>query len=341
MSLSVKSSTVGVMVFTPHPPHPQRIASKDLPLARNPLNRNSEARNEDGFYESVLADRSTRVLVLDRNLAPLREDRLVTVPIEALELKADARTLYLAKAEDTAEHYVLALREDLENLPAELMADNITWHTLREAARTLPETDAALLVESTAALHWLTNHGFCPVCGAPADLTHSGWVRVCRAEGRELYPRTDPAIIVSVIDQDDRILLGTSATWKRHHFSVLAGFVEPGESLESAVIREVAEESGVTVTDPEYLASQPWPFPASLMLGFTARAVTTELVPDGLEISALRWFSREELEREVRTGSITIPGPVSISRAIIEHWFGSSLEEASKHGAKLLIENAS
>jgi NAD+ diphosphatase len=147
----------------------------------------------------------------------------------------------------------------------------------------------------------------------------------------EVFPRTDAAIIVGVIDADDRILLGSNALWESNRYSLLAGFVEPGESLEAAVEREIFEESGVRVIDPVYLGSQPWPFPASLMVGFTARvdpARTSTLTPDGAEILDLRWFSRDELTSAL--AEIILPGPTSIARAIIEEWYGRRIDDGQR-----------
>ena len=155
----------------------------------------------------------------------------------------------------------------------------------------------------------------------------SGWVKACPNDASEHFPRTDPAIIVAITDKDDRLLLGANAQWGGKRFSTLAGFVEPGESLESAVIREVAEESGVAVANPRYMGSQPWPFPCSLMLGFTATALGTELRPDGVEIIDLRWFTREELAAQIRSGEIGVPVGVSIASALIEDWYGGALPE--------------
>jgi NAD+ diphosphatase len=155
----------------------------------------------------------------------------------------------------------------------------------------------------------------------------SGWVRRCPADGSQVFPRTDPAVIVLITDADDRILLGSNALWENNRYSLLAGFVEPGESLESAVIREMFEESGLHVVDPVYLGSQPWPFPASIMFGFTVRLAPGQspeaLAPDGEEILDLRWFSRDELR--AASDDIVLPGPSSIAHAIIERWLGGAL----------------
>jgi NAD+ diphosphatase len=148
----------------------------------------------------------------------------------------------------------------------------------------------------------------------------------------EIFPRTDPAVIVSILDENDRILLGSQGIWESNKWSILAGFVEPGESLEAAVVREMKEESGLDVFDATYTYSQGWPYPASLMLGFSARANSSQLLrPDGEEITKLRWFSRDELAAEAK--DLLLPGRASISRAMIELWFGKELVSATENSA--------
>ena len=154
----------------------------------------------------------------------------------------------------------------------------------------------------------------------------AGWIRRCPADGSEHYPRTDMAVIMAVVDADDRLLLARGKGFRGNGMSVLAGFVEPGESLAAAVAREVAEEVGVEVTDVTYLGDQPWPFPSSLMLGFTARALGTDLRLQAEEIEAARWFTRDELVAALADGSVVVSGRISISRRIIEHWFGGPLD---------------
>jgi NAD+ diphosphatase len=181
-------------------------------------------------------------------------------------------------------------------------------------------------------MNWHTVSRFSPLAGGETVPGQSGWVRQDES-GKEYFPRTDSAVIVGVLDHDDRLLLGSNAMWEAKRFSLLAGFVEPGESLEAAVIREVFEESGVRVEDPQYLGSQPWPFPASLMVGFNARVVPgsdPRGTPDGEEIVALRWFSRAELTTAVEAGDVILPGPTSIARAIIEHWFGGEIADGAR-----------
>ncbi len=204
-------------------------------------------------------------------------------------------------------------------------AHGAVWTSLRAVGAVLSARDAGLATTAVALDHWHGRHPRCPRCGGPTDSTAGGWVRVCRDDGSEHYPRTDPAVIMSVVDDDDRLLLGHAAAWPAQRYSTLAGFVEAGESLEAAVRREVAEETGVVVTDVEYVASQPWPFPNSLMLGFRARAHGAPPRPDGTELTDARWFTRAELAAAVAVGDVVPPGRTSIARALIEAWFGGPL----------------
>ncbi|WP_338089040.1 NAD(+) diphosphatase [Phycicoccus endophyticus] len=154
----------------------------------------------------------------------------------------------------------------------------------------------------------------------------AGWVRRCPADGSDHYPRTDVAVIMAVVDDDDRLLLARGRGFRSGGMSVLAGFVEPGETLAAAVVREVGEEVGVEVEEVTYLGDQPWPFPSSLMVGFRARARSTALRLQEDEIAAARWFTRDELAAAVADGSLVIPGRVSIARRLLEHWYGGRLQ---------------
>ncbi|MET7638346.1 NAD(+) diphosphatase [Streptomyces sp. NPDC005438] len=196
---------------------------------------------------------------------------------------------------------------------------------LREAGLLLSERDAELMVHAVALENWQRMHRFCSRCGERSQIAAAGHIRRCPACGAEHYPRTDPAVIMAVTDEDDRLLLGRQVHWPEGRFSILAGFVEPGESLERAVRREVSEEVGVTVGEVRYVASQPWPFPSSLMLGFEARASSTTIEVDGDEIHEARWFSREELREGYESGEVLPPFGISIAGRLIERWYGSPL----------------
>jgi len=188
---------------------------------------------------------------------------------------------------------------------------------LREVGAALDDRDAGLLVEAVALANWHATHVRCPRCGAPTVEARGGWTRTCEVDGSEHFPRTDPAVIMLVHDGAGRCLLGRQPSWPSGRYSTLAGFVEPGESAEMAVAREVAEEVGVEVRDIHYVASQPWPFPGSLMLGYTALADSAvPLTLDGLELDDARWLNREKL----RGGAVLLPPPVSIAHRLITSW---------------------
>ncbi|MDH2429811.1 NAD(+) diphosphatase [Sphaerisporangium sp. TRM90804] len=202
---------------------------------------------------------------------------------------------------------------------------DIAAEGLRRAGAALGDRDAGLLVNAVALEAWHTTHEHCPRCGARTTVVAGGHMRVCPDDGSQHFPRVDPAVIMLVRDADDRCLLARGPQWPEGRFSVLAGFVESGESLEQAVAREVLEEVGVTVAATRYLGSQPWPFPRSLMLGFFAEATSTRITLDGDEIAEAMWVTREELRAAVESGEIRLPPGVSIARRLIETWYGSPL----------------
>jgi NAD+ diphosphatase len=192
---------------------------------------------------------------------------------------------------------------------------------LREAAAELPLEEAAFAGYAGSLLAWHRRHRFCANCGTPTEQRDGGHERHCPACDAHHFPRTDPVAIVLVTDGGDRLLLGRQASWPEGRFSLLAGYVEPGETVEEAVRREVLEESGVEVGEVSYLASQPWPFPSSLMLGFSAIATGGDPAPADGELAEVRWFGRDELERAARgEGSLALAPPYSIARRLIDAW---------------------
>lgn len=205
---------------------------------------------------------------------------------------------------------------DFESEPPPDLSVGARFEDLRMLAASLPEEEAGLLAYARAMVSWRRQHRFCGVCGAATVPSKGGHVLLCTLCGHQQFPRTDPAIIVLVSD-GERALLGRQAAWPPGRYSTIAGFVEPGESLEDAVGREVAEESGIIVDEVTYHSSQPWPFPSSLMLGFTAKAATTEIQRRDDELEDVRWFSRADIV----SGFPKVPPGVSISYRLIEHWF--------------------
>jgi NAD+ diphosphatase len=195
---------------------------------------------------------------------------------------------------------------------------------LREAATELPATEAALAAYAGSLLAWHRRHRFCANCGAATEPRDGGHERVCPACEAHHFPRTDPVVIVRVSDGgDDALLLGRQARWPEGRFSLLAGYVEPGETLEEAVRREVLEEAGVALDSVSYVASQPWPFPSSLMLGFSAMAERGDPTPGDDELAEVGWFERAELEAPARgDGPLMLAPPYSIARRLIDAWLG-------------------
>ncbi len=192
---------------------------------------------------------------------------------------------------------------------------------LRAAAATLPQADGGLAAHAAALVNWHRRHRHCSVCGAPTAVAEGGVVRRCGRCGAEHHPRTDPVVIMLVTD-GDRVLLGRQPSWPKGRYSALAGFVEPGESLEEAVAREVREEAGVEVGPPVYVASQPWPFPSSLMLGFTAPWIAGEPRRIDEELEDVRWFTRADVAAAVedREGPLGVPPRFAIARRLLEVW---------------------
>ncbi len=204
---------------------------------------------------------------------------------------------------------------------------DVEWAGLRDVALRLPAEERSIFAEFLALANWHATHVRCPRCGAATVVAGLGWWRTCPQDGSEHYPRTDPAVIALLIDDEDNALLGRQTRWPEGAFSTLAGFVEPGESAESAVAREIAEEVGLHVTGARYVGSQPWPFPASLMLGYhaTISGVRPEPQPDGVEIAEARWISREELPALCETREVRLPGGLSIAHHLIRLWYGHDL----------------
>ncbi len=201
---------------------------------------------------------------------------------------------------------------------------------LRDAGALLAGREAALLTQAVALANWHATATHCPRCGAVTVPEMAGHARRCTADGSEHFPRTDPAVIMLVTDPRDRCLLARNARWPPRRVSVLAGFVEPGESAEQAVAREVREEAGIVVDRVTYAGSQPWPMPHSLMLGFRAQAAQTAITVDAHEIAEAAWYGRDDLRAAITGGDLLMPPSQSISRWLIETWYGGPLPRAPR-----------
>ena len=201
----------------------------------------------------------------------------------------------------------------------------VGFTTLRDVGAALSAVDVELALHAVALSNWHRAHPCCAKCGAPTRVDLGGAVRVCDVDKSQHHPRTDSAVIVLIRDNDDRILLGHQPIWPEGRFSCFAGFLEPGETFEQCVAREVFEESGVSVREINYLGSQPWPFPASIMISFDAVTDFPEAArPDGTEITEVKWFTRDQLRAEAKAGTLLLPPTISVARKMIERWLGET-----------------
>jgi len=282
------------------------------------LDRRATARARADWLEEARADPDT-VYVVTRGATALMRGAGDEVSL-ALLPAADPRVSAVADADRVLllgwfrERRTLLLHLPEEEAPPAIDAGE-TFAELRPLANRLPAQDAGLLAYARALSLWRASHRFCSRCGGPTRPERAGHSRVCTACGQQTFPRIDPAIIVLVHD-GERALLGRQASWAPNRYSTIAGFVEPGESLEDAVRREVTEETGIEVTGIRYHSSQPWPFPASLMLGFEAEGIHAPPRLHDQELEDARWFTREQ----IRNGVVLLPPPEAISRRLIDHW---------------------
>jgi NAD+ diphosphatase len=290
-----------------------------ITFAGGTLDRAAHRRTDAAWLEEVWADPRTRVLLLVDGRFPVVEDAdgSASVAWRSPDAAPGGLRLLLGEQGGTV-HVAVVLDEEPEG------DDPGTWETLRGVGARLRAADAGLVVHAVALAEWHRAHRFCPRCGSELRAAEGGHLLQCTGCGRSQFPRTDPAVIMLVTD-GERALLGRQAAWPPGRYSTLAGFVEPGESLEDAVRREVMEEVGVEIGEVSYVGNQPWPFPASLMVGFFAHAETTTIEVDGDEIEDARWFTREEIASLAGDGTVVLPAGFSISRALVEAWYGGPL----------------
>lgn len=289
------------------------------PLARPGIDRAADERLTPGLIETAKADAATCVLVIAGDAAPLAaSDALLWRA--ASEVPDGAEWAFLGRGGDGA----TLLAAVFAPQDTELFAAPAGWAGLRAVGALLSAHEASAFVEALSLGRWLLDSPFCPACGSLTALVDAGWSRRCPRCGRQHFPRTDPAVIVAITSADDPnlLLLGSNALWGAERFSCFAGFVEAGESLEAAVRREVAEESGVEVGVVTYRGSQAWPYPRSLMVGFLAASVDDAAArADGEEIAAVRWFTRDEIGRALTgEGDVVLPGRASIAHRLIADW---------------------
>lgn len=225
---------------------------------------------------------------------------------------------------DPQRHYLLGLLADVPVFTVLALPEG-EMHSLRSVGHQLEERERDLATAAVALVNWHRQGAFCPVCGGTTHVVNGGFGRVCDKCGEQLFPRTDPAVIVAITDAQDRLLLARQGTWPKGRASILAGFVEVGESLEQAVHREILEEADVELTDLRYWGSQPWPMPRSLMVGFTARTTADRVNVDGEELVEGRFWSRDEVRAAVEEGSLVLPMSSSIASRMVGAWLAGQL----------------
>jgi NAD+ diphosphatase len=285
-------------------------------------NRMGLRRTDRAWLDERMADPATRVLVVAGNRL-----RPVDGAIEwvAPDRAPGGRLVLLGERDGVVHLAVVVAPEDAEGAPEE-------WVPLRGVLGILSDhspDQAPLLMHAIGLAEWHHATRFCPRCGGTLESRAAGHELRCTQCDRAQFPRTDPAVIMAITSgdgDDEAILLGRNRAWAPDRWSTLAGFCEPGETLEDAVRREVHEEVGVRVGEVGYFGSQPWPLPASLMLGFTGRATSTDIDVDGAEIEEARWWTRADFEAAGRSGELVVPRGISISSSLIESWFGRPLD---------------
>lgn len=289
-----------------------------MTVQRALFDRAGHLRDEQDVLDGLRSSADARVIVVRDGRARIQDGALATVtPIEVDE---DAEWGLLGRHSDGSPLLLAAVGAEPDSIDA---APAETWLGVRDTGGMLDGESTELLVAAVTLASWLRDARFCQACGAETTLRQGGWSRRCETCAHDIFPRTDPAVIVAVESADgERLLLGANANWRGRMYSCFAGFVEAGESLETTVHREIEEEAGVLLDDVRYVSSQPWPYPRSLMIGFRATASDERPArPDGEEIIDVRWFTRDEIRSALNgDGPVGLPGPASIARALIQAW---------------------
>jgi len=298
-----------------------------LALSRSTVDRATARRADGAWVEAAWADPRSRVLVVSDSQALVRsaDGRPELVFISSAEAPEGTKFLLGVDTDDVA-YFGVSVPGGVSRVRSG--EDDVQPMSLRQVGALLSDRDAGLLTHAVALANWHDTHTHCPRDGTPTVPAPAGHLTTCPTDGSEHFPRLDPAVIMLVTDPDDRCLLARNALWPKGRMSVLAGFVEPGESAEHAVAREVFEETAITVGHIRYLGSQPWPMPRSLMLGFQAAAPAGQRITvDAEEIGEARWFTREEMLAAIGTGELAVAPTSSIARRLIEFWYGGDLPD--------------
>ncbi|GHA79849.1 NAD(+) diphosphatase [Pontibacter akesuensis] len=310
-------------------------------FSHNPLNRFAEIRADASQIAQLWENNRARVLVVLDNLSLLTADAKATAMLPRAAaadlLQAAVVRVYLG-SEGEVPYFALGFAKEQENEIAAYLPSGHAWHDLRQVALQLPKEQGALLAYARGMVHWHLHHRYCANCASPTTSEQAGHVRYCTnpACKRHHFPRTDTAVIV-LISEGDTCLLGRQQVWPEGLYAVVAGFLEPGETLEQAVAREAMEETGVTLQRISYHSSQPWPFPGSIMVGFEALAANRTIQVDHVEMEDARWFTRDEIVAGLQDNTLRMPPQFSIAFRLIRDWFNA----AGKYKLEDLVAAAS
>lgn len=277
-----------------------------ITFSGNPLDRAADKRDDRQWLEERLRDPRTRLYVFNEGKPLVREARLVSADA------ADSSSLFLGVDRDGVAAFAIESNDD-RGLG--------TFEELRPIALLLPPEEAAIVAVAKSLFEWHRRHGYCSLCGHASTVAAAGWKRLCPHCGGEHFPRVDPVVIMLPLF-GDRCLVARQAVWPQGRFAPLAGFVEPGESIEEACAREIAEEASLTATRVTYIASQPWPFPSSLMFGLLVDVADPKAIPDGVELEEVRWLDRDEAGRMLAGThpDLLPPNRYAIAHHLITTW---------------------
>jgi NAD+ diphosphatase len=298
--------------------------SRPIVFSGSPLDRTANRRRDGAWIAAQLEREDSRFLPFWKlNVLVKSQKPELAWATPALRPSADARTgaVFLGVRDDVS-HFAIDLTPMADPLQELGLAGSASFLELRAAAATLSAADAAISAQGRQMLDWHARHRFCAVCGHSTAVKEAGYMRECDECDAQHFPRTDPVVIM-LVESGERCLLGRQAAWPAGMWSALAGFVEAGESLEEAVRREVQEEAGIEVGEVRYHASQPWPFPSSLMIGCLAHALTDKVTVDKSELEDARWFSRSEIRKSLEqpgAGGMFVPPPMAIAHHLIRSW---------------------
>ncbi|MEM6931172.1 MAG: NAD(+) diphosphatase [Myxococcota bacterium] len=300
------------------------MRARPIPFTGYPLDRADDVRKQPEALDALWDDARARVVALWRGKPAVTES---------------AEGAWTSSADVVGEPWLrLFLGIDAEGVPSFAVSYDPAkeaptlargrFSDLRPVAGRLSLDDAALLGTARSVLAWHRSHRFCANCGSPSGAVSGGWKRRCPACGKEHFPRVEP-VVIALVTHGDAVLLGRGPWWPEGFFSCLAGFVEPGETMGDATRREVLEEAGVEVDDVTYVFGQPWPFPASLMLGVQAEARSRDVTVDGVELAEARWFERDEVVAMLagKHPDVMSPFPIAVAYHLLKHWVAETPED--------------